>query len=124
MNDFKQLSDWIDDVLNIDIPDEVMAFCFNLYEEGNGSWSMELIGSERFDLEDEDWACDEVTDFRSRQKPYEWEADYTWEEALAYMFNALTDYLENGKYANLLKSRTGVGVGFVDGNIKILHSNF
>ena len=34
----------------------------------------------------------------------------------------LKEYLENGKHAALLKSRTGVGVGFVDGNIEILYN--
>ncbi len=117
-----QISDWIDNVLNSDIPDKIAAFCFNLYEEGNGSWSMELVGASRFDLEDEDWPCDEITDFDSRKDPYKWEMDCTWQEALAHMVNELKEYLANGKHAELLKSRTGVGVGFVDGDIEILHS--
>ena len=45
-----------------------------------------------------------------------------WEDALNYMVNELNQYLEEGKYAELLKSKTGVGVGFIDGNIEILHS--
>ena len=45
-----------------------------------------------------------------------------WDEALAYMVNELKQYLSSGKYAELLKSKEGVGVGFVDGNIEILHS--
>ena len=31
-------------------------------------------------------------------------------------------YLKNGKYAEVLKSQAGVGVGFVDGNIEIIYS--
>lgn len=118
----KPISNWIDAVLNTDIPDNVVAFCFNLYEEGGGKWSMELVGSARFDLEDEDWPCDEVTDFKSRENLYKWDMDCSWEETLAYMVNELKEYLANGKHAGLLKSRTGVGVGFVDGDIEILHS--
>ena len=117
-----QISDWIDNVLNSDIPDKIAAFCFNLYEKGNGSWSMELVGASRFDLEDEDWPCDEITDFDSRKDPYKWEMDCTWQEALAHIVNELKEYLTNGKHAELLKSRTGVGIGFVDGDIEILHS--
>lgn len=115
-----KISDWIDNILNTDIPDDVVAFCFNLYEEGNGSWSMELIGSSRFDIEDSDWPCDEITDFASRKNPYEWEMHCGWKKALAYVTNELKEYLSDGKYANLLKSRKGVGVGFVDGDIRIL----
>ena len=115
-----QISDWIDNILNTDIPDDVAAFCFNLYEEGIGSWSMELIGSGRFDSEDPDWPCDEITDFGSRKNLYEWEMDYSWEDALAHVVGELKEYLSNGKYAELLKSRSGIGVGFVDGDLEIL----
>ena len=113
---------WIDKHLAKGVPDNVVAFCFNLYEESDGSWAMEIIGSERFDSEDEDWACNELTDFGSRKKLYTWKMDCEWEEALAYMTGELNEYLENGKYAALLKSRTAVGIGFVDGNIEILYS--
>ena len=117
-----KIADWIDNVLNTDIPDNIVAFCFNLYEDGGGNWSMELVGSDWFDLEDEDWACNEITDFNSRENLYVWKMDYSWKEALAYVVNELKEYLANGKYAGLLKSRTGVGVGFVDGDIEILYN--
>ena len=45
-----------------------------------------------------------------------------WDEALNYMVSQLKQYLSNGKYAELLKSKTGVGVGFVDGDLEILYS--
>ena len=118
----RTLENWIDNVLNKDIPDNVVAFCFNLYEESDESWGMELVGTDCFDLENEDWACNEVTDFGSRANLYNWKMECEWEEALAYMVNELTEYLATGKYAEMLKSSTGIGVGFVDGNIEILHS--
>jgi shikimate kinase len=46
--------------------------------------------------------------------------DCSWKKALSYVIKELKEYLSDGKYANLLKSRKGVGVGFVDGDIKIL----
>ena len=42
-------------------------------------------------------------------------------KALKYMAKELNRYLKRGKYADLLKSKIGVGVGFVDGNIEILY---
>ena len=116
------VSNWIDKILDQEIPNTVIAFCFNLYEESDGSWAMELVGTERFDIEDEDWACNELTDFGSRECLYNWEMECEWDEALEYMVKVLSQYLENGKYAELLKSKDGVGVGFVDGNIEILHT--
>ena len=116
------VSNWIDKVLDQEIPNTVVAFCFNLYEESNGSWAMELVGTERFDPEDEDWACDEATDFGSRQNLYNWEMECEWDQALEYIINELSQYLSSGKYSDLLKSKDGVGVGFVDGDIEIIHS--
>ncbi len=119
----KNVSNWINAILKDKVvPMEIVAFCFNLYEESDGIWSMELVGTTRFDLEDEDWACDEVTDFGSRDNLYNWEMECEWEEALEYMVNELQQYLSSGKYAELLKSKSGLGVGFVDGNIEILYS--
>ena len=119
----KTVSDWINNTLRGKvIPAEIVAFCFNLYEESDGSWAMELVGTERFDLEDEDWACNEATDFGSRENLYNWALECEWDESLEYMVNELKQYLSGGKYAELLKSKTGVGVGFVDGNIEILYS--
>lgn len=117
------VANWIDHVLKDKaISEDIVAFCFNLYEESDDAWAMELIGAERFDLEDEDWACDEVTDFGSRENLYNWAMECEWDEALEYMMNELKQYLSCGKYAELLKSKIGVGVGFVDGNIEILYS--
>ncbi len=119
----KQVGNWIDCVLkDATVPADVVAFCFNLYEENDGGWAMELVGTQRFDPEDEDWACDEATDFGSRENLYSWKAECEWEEALEYMVNELKQYLSCGKYADLLKSKQGVGVGFVDGDIEIIHS--
>ena len=117
----KEISNWIDNALSTNISEQVIAFCFNLYEDTNNNWVMELVGSDWFDLENEDWPSNELTEFDTRENPYRWKIDCEWDEALAYMVNQLKEYLEVGKYAELLKSSTGVGVGFVDGNIEILH---
>lgn len=117
----KNMADWIDNVLDTDIPDNIVAFCFNLYEEGDGNWSMELVGTDWFDEDDEDWACNEATDFGSREALFEWKMDCEWEELLDYMVDELKEYLVEGKYAALLKASVGVGVGFVSGNLEILH---
>lgn len=44
---FDKVSKWLDDiledVLETGIPYEVNAFGFNLYDDGDNNWSMELI---------------------------------------------------------------------------------
>lgn len=115
------VANWIDQVLSGDVPYTVVAFCFNLYEEADSSWAMELVGTDCFDIENEDWACSEVTDFGSRNCMYTWKKKCKWDKALKYMAKELNRYLKRGKYADLLKSKIGIGVGFVDGNIEILY---
>ena len=44
-------------------------------------------------------------------------------DAFGDMIDILKKYLNDGKYADLLKSREGVGVGFVDGDIEIIYKN-
>ena len=63
-------------------------------------------------------ACEEK--FR-REGVFEWKMDCEWEELLDYMVGELKEYLVEGKYAALLKASVGVGVGFVSGNLEILH---
>lgn len=123
---FDEESEWLDDVLeNVSetgIPTEVIAFGFNLYDEGNGNWSMELIGASEFDTDNEDWLCNEVTDFNTRDNPFQWYKKAKWEEILDDITDFLKRYLRNGIYADILKAKSGIGVGFVDGNIRILYS--
>lgn len=120
-----QISEWLDDVLedilDTGIPNEVIAFGFNLYDDGD-EWAMELIGASEFDIEDEDWLCNEVTDFNTRDNPFRWYKKAEWEEILKDVTCFLKNYLESGKYADVLKAKSGIGVGFVDGNINILYS--
>jgi hypothetical protein len=112
---------WIDGILEKGIPDEAKALSFNLYDDGGGSWSAELVGTGSFDPEDEDWACDETCDFGTRDKPLKWEKEASWEEILDECAAEINEYLKNGKYASLMKKCEGIGVGFVDGDGRILY---
>ena len=118
---YNRVSEWLDVVLETDIPAEVVAFGFNLYWDIDHDWSMELIGTSKFDVDDEDWLCNEVTDLDTRENPLQWHRETGCEEILNDIVSALKEYLKNGKYADILKAKSGVGVGFVDGNIEILH---
>lgn len=117
---FQIISDWLDNVPLQEIPAEVAAFGFNLYEDADDYWSVELVGTDRFDPEDEDWMCFEVTDFGTRESCCTWHEAATWMEIQKEVIAVLTEYLERGKYADVLKSKTAVGVGFVDGDVEII----
>lgn len=120
-NMYKKVSKWLDGVLCSEIPENVVAFCFNLYEDGDGDWSMELVGTSTFDENDEDWPCDEADDFGTREAPFEWHENISWENILEKAKEWVKTYIDQGAYANILKSRKGVGVGFVDGDLEIVY---
>lgn len=117
----KDFNKWIDTVLEKDLPPETVAVAFNLYEDGDNNWSVELVGTSIFDASDEDWVCDEV--FDTRDNTFEWNQDTSWEEVLEEVTDILKKYLEEGKHADKLKMYQGVGAGFVDGNVWILYQN-
>ena len=120
---YHDIAAWIDQLALNEIPEDVAAFYFNLYDKCNDlDWEMELLGTSWFDLEDEDWGCDEVTDFESREAPFLWQRAANWDVVLDEVIAALKEYLENGKYADVLKSKEGVGVAFDDGDIHILYN--
>ena len=115
---YNEFESWLDDALNAELPEDVAAFNFNLYEDDDGLWSMELIGASWFDAESPDWAEDEV--FTNREDPLCWRAEADWEDVLETMIVYIERYLCDGRYADVLKSSEAVGVGFVDGDITIV----
>ncbi|MFC2297569.1 hypothetical protein [Prevotella nigrescens] len=119
---YQKIEKWIDKVLQQDFPDDVVAVMFNLYEDGDALYSMEVVGTESFDEEDEDWACDELTDFETRENPLVLKSKSDWEEMLSTVSGCLKRYLSEGKHADKLKGCTAVATGFVDGDIEILYT--
>ncbi|MBR5948731.1 MAG: hypothetical protein IKZ82_08835 [Clostridia bacterium] len=60
---YQEFEEWLNSLLSQPLPINIAAFCFNLYEntdEQEAGFSVQLIGAERFDVEDANWACDEV----------------------------------------------------------------
>ena len=99
--------------------ENIIAIAFNLYEDGDNQWSIEMVGTNRFDPEDSDWACDEV--FDTRDDLQSWAQKANWEEILQETIDIIKKYIETGKHSETLKSYKGIGVGFVDGDITIIY---
>ena len=57
---YSELETQLNKVMQMNIPDDVVDFSFNLNEDANKSLTLELIGASSFDTTDNDWACDEV----------------------------------------------------------------
>ena len=50
---------WLNNILEENMPIPGAAINFNLYEEADLYWSIQLICASYFDEEDEDWCCEE-----------------------------------------------------------------
>ena len=117
---YSDFEKWLDEILSNEkeMSDDIVAFCFNLYEDADDFWSVELVGSASFDKDDNDWPCDEV--FSTRETPLTWRFIMTYEECLHTIESHLSEYLQNGKYSKILLSKQGVGYGFVDGDLFLM----
>jgi hypothetical protein len=115
---YQAFEQWLDKALNHKISDKVVAFCFNVYEDVDNKWSIELVGASSFDKDDDDWPSDEV--FTTRRHPFVWRAQSDWQPILSKVQDVVKAYLERGRNAAVLKSRQGIAVGFVDGDLIVL----
>lgn len=120
---YYRISEWIDSVMKNGMPKEVISVCFNLYDDIDNTWSLEMVGCSSFDEDDSDWACDEVTDFGTRNNPLRWIQDSDWSEIQLMISDMVSRYLKEGTYKKLFNNLDGVAVGFVDGDLELLKRN-
>lgn len=118
---YSDFEKWLDSIFTSKLDSTVIALNFNIYETAN-SYDIELIGSDEFDEEDEDWACNTVfssnTMFEIENNTFS-----NWESALEFISGLIKEYLNNGNNSNYIKSFKGIGVGFIDGDIYILYTH-
>lgn len=112
---------WLDSIFEIGFPSDMVAINFNIYEDEGQSWSVEVVGTTAFDEEDDDWACCETTDFNTRENPFSWQENTTWEEVLPEVIGWIQGYLESGSHSEKLKALDGIACGFVDGNLETIY---
>ena len=118
---YDDFAKWLDGVFEREIPDDVVALSFNIYEDGKRRWSVEVVGTSSFDKNGEDWACDETTDFETREEPFAWKEKASWKNVASAVAEAVRNYLEVGSCADKLKALRGVATGFVDGDLKLVY---
>lgn len=124
---YEHFAAWLDALLeNNEMPENTKAFNFNLYEESieDSVYAVQLVACDTFNENDSDWACEECwsseEDIFCVELSDEEEKD--WKAALSVIKGWTEEYLENGKYADILTSKP-IGIGFVDGDLEILNKN-
>lgn len=109
---------WLEASLSCSIPDEVVAYTFNLAEP----WCIEVVGCDRYDAADPDWACDEA--FRPEQGTLRLPSGIfgnDWETVLQRSIEMVNLFLEGDTRASrILKRSQAVAVGFVDGESHLI----
>ncbi|MDE6665317.1 MAG: hypothetical protein K2K14_03895 [Ruminococcus sp.] len=122
---YSEFANWLDNLLeNNNMPENTKAFNFNLYEEEEGEYiyGVQIIASDRFDADDDEWACCEI--WSSEEDIFcvstADEDEKGREQAQKFISEMISDYLENGKYKDILINSNGIGIGFVDGELEYI----
>ncbi|MBP5361993.1 MAG: hypothetical protein J6Y71_03050 [Ruminococcus sp.] len=127
MNIYEEFAAWLDNLLeNNNMPDNAVAYCFNLYEESDEEhlYSVQLIAASEFDPADEqgEWACEEV--WSSEEDVFvvdtSDEKDTGWNHAQELFREMIEEYLVSGGYRSVFDNVKGIAVGFVDGELEIV----
>jgi hypothetical protein len=114
---------WLRQSLDTAVPASVRAFSFNLYESENDDspFRVDLIGSPDFDLEDGDWACEEVWEATPGLLPIPAAfSTSSWQTCLANVKALVLRALEDKAIGDILLTREGIAVGFVDGDLDLV----
>ena len=104
---------WLEKQLEKPIPAEVIAFNFNLYEEDETEFDVQIVGCPSYDADDSDWACDAI--FSSEEDLFHFSSK-DWETALEDFQAILENYLASG-VKNALTDSKYIAMGFVDGDL-------
>lgn len=115
----KDFFEWLDSILKNELNSEIKAINFNLYEDIDNKWSIELVGTFSFAKDNDDWACDEG--FTTRDNPFVIECESDWKSMETVFIDLVNEYLSFGEYAGKLKEYQAIGIGFVDGDFHILY---
>ena len=121
---YNAFADWLNSLLEKDMPENTKAYNFNLYEEEEEeTYGIQLIASDRFYENDGgDWACSEI--YSSEEDifyiDHSDEKNADRQRGMEFICSLINEYLKNGKYSDKLKNSKAVGAGFVDGDIEIL----
>jgi len=116
INSVEDYINWLDVQLAGELPKEIIAFNINIYES---PFLIELTGSKDFDVQDDDWACNEdwVPENRSIAVAESLFGE-SWEVALENLIEMSQSYLNSAKInAHKLKTAKAFSIGFVEGDL-------
>ena len=114
------LAKWIYDAVKDAVPENIAAYCFNLYGTAEeGRYGVQLTASPSFDENDPDWTCDECFTTGDNVFPIEADGNDAALETFSRMIEKLVSECE------LPACFTGkrIAYGFADGDLYIIRIN-
>lgn len=113
----QKLRELLDGLEREEIPKRVIAWHFDLYEP----YALELAGSNSYDGDDDDWACEDEDEFypQSSRLQLEFLSELSWRQVLKLLVQALRELREQMPDAKIFKCKH-VAVGFVDGDLILI----
>ena len=108
----KNIKNWLKLVCSKSIPGNIKALNFNLYDDGDYNWTIELIGSDYFDIKDSDWACNNTY---VDNDDYRFKVNTDWETILKDTTNVIEEFVNKNKL--LFERFDAIGIGFVEGDL-------
>ena len=115
----EKFTEWAENALQDAELSNVVALNFNLYEDQDSFWAVEIVGTSSFDENDADWTCDEV--FATRDNPFTWGEETDCNAILEEVTEWIGDLMDGTVLMEMLERLQGIGVGFVDGDIEIVY---
>ena len=118
--------EWLENINQTETVDNsIEGFNFGLIETTNG-FEMYLIGSKKFEIDDEDWATH--VDFEPKQKYFqfgkEFSADKDWQAIQQLSEKLIRSYVASEKFkTSLFANAKGITTGFDDGNLTVIKAN-
>jgi hypothetical protein len=114
----KEMVAWLRRVCAAETPPaSVIAFNIGLFETEDG-FSAYLVGAERYDANDGDWACNEAFTARERYLALPLGHDAKWQRVLELVVDAVRRFLASTEgAASFLARARAVTVGFDDGDL-------
>ena len=87
---YKEFESWLDATIEKGLP-VGKGLCFNIYDDGNYSWSIDVIISSSFDPDDDDWATDVVF---SSEDAFSFRQVAEWDDVLEDAIQDMLRYLD------------------------------
>jgi hypothetical protein len=110
--------EWISQIIKTEKPSKkIKGYYFGLFETDGKEYMMYLSGSKEFDVDDDDWACN--NDFEPKEKylPLPQYKGFGWEDVLNQTINLLQRFIATDIYKNSFFAKAqGIAMGFDNGN--------